>query len=225
MPGGASQPRRQLDGWQEFARAAWAARSGVRLGPVRWRARRTGCQEPLGVQRTGLAVEVGAAPGDCIFFAAGPRALAQSLLGAARLEIGRRVGLIDESAWAFCWVVDAPCSSRRVSPWPRAMSQSELAPGPPYTMPSAHRTSRPSTAIPAQHSRTPTTSSATAMRSAAAPSAHHRGTSRSGCSRSWVSKEEAQERFGFLLDAFNYGPPPHGGIAGWDRICALLSRN
>jgi aspartyl-tRNA synthetase len=39
-----------------------------------------------------------------------------------------------------------------------------------------------------------------------------------------VSEQEAQEKFGFLLDAFQYGPPPHGGVAfGWDRICMLLA--
>src|SRR6185436_13148597 len=59
-------------------------------------------------EREGLAKAAGAEPGDCIFFAAGKAAEARSLLGAARLEIGRRCGLIDESAWAFVWVVDAP---------------------------------------------------------------------------------------------------------------------
>ena len=39
-----------------------------------------------------------------------------------------------------------------------------------------------------------------------------------------LAEDEAQEKFGFLLDAFKYGAPPHGGIAlGWDRVCALLS--
>ncbi len=58
---------------------------------------------------SGLADAVGAKPGDAIFFAAATeRREAQELLGAARIEIAKRSGLIDESPWAFCWVVDAP---------------------------------------------------------------------------------------------------------------------
>src|SRR5262249_37327319 len=57
----------------------------------------------------GLGDAVGAKPGDAVFFAAAQeRREAQELLGAARIEIAKRSGLTDESAWAFCWVVDAP---------------------------------------------------------------------------------------------------------------------
>ena len=108
MAGGASQPRRQLDAWQEWAKQRGArglayvlvGADGELSGPV--------AKNLSESERAGLAEFVGAQPGDCVFFAAGTRKSTQSLLGAARLEIGRRPGLIDESAWSFLWVVDAP---------------------------------------------------------------------------------------------------------------------
>ncbi|HET8929025.1 MAG TPA: aspartate--tRNA ligase, partial [Acidimicrobiales bacterium] len=108
MPGGASQTRKVLDGWQDWAKARGAkglayvlvGEDGELAGPVA-----KNLSDP---ERAGLAAHVGASPGDCIFFGAGPVRSTHALLGAARLEIGRRAGLIDESAWAFVWVVDAP---------------------------------------------------------------------------------------------------------------------
>ncbi|MBX6770074.1 MAG: aspartate--tRNA ligase, partial [Actinomadura rubrobrunea] len=108
MPGGASQTRKELDAWQDWARARGARGlayvlvqpDGTLTGPV--------AKNLSDAEREGLAAKVGAAPGDAIFFAAGRPQESRELLGAARLEIGRRCGLIDESAWAFAWVVDAP---------------------------------------------------------------------------------------------------------------------
>ena len=108
MPGGAAQSRRELDGWQEWARSRGArglayaliGADGEITGPV--------AKNLSEAERSGLAAATGAAPGDCVFFAAGPASAARELLGAARLEIGQRCGLIDESAWSFLWVVDAP---------------------------------------------------------------------------------------------------------------------
>ncbi|HZA03036.1 MAG TPA: aspartate--tRNA ligase, partial [Propionibacteriaceae bacterium] len=108
MPGGAGQPRKQLDAWQEFARQrghrglayVLVGSDGELGGPV--------AKNLSEAERAGVAEAVGASPGDCIFFAAGLRSQAQSLLGATRLEIGRRLGLFDPADWAFCWVVDAP---------------------------------------------------------------------------------------------------------------------
>ncbi|MCW2773234.1 MAG: aspartyl-tRNA synthetase, partial [Nocardioides sp.] len=108
MPGGASQPRKQLDAWQDWAKQRGAKglayvlvqEDGELGGPV--------AKNITDEEKAGLAAHVGAQPGDCIFFAAGAAKPSRALLGAARLEIGRRGELIDESAFAFTWVVDAP---------------------------------------------------------------------------------------------------------------------
>ncbi|MEP7333386.1 MAG: aspartate--tRNA ligase, partial [Terracoccus sp.] len=96
MPGGAAQPRKQLDAWQEWAKQRGARGLAYVLvqpdgelgGPV--------AKNLSDAERSGLAAHVGAQPGDCIFFAAGAAKAARALLGAARLEIGHRCGLIDE---------------------------------------------------------------------------------------------------------------------------------
>ncbi|MEO9139856.1 MAG: aspartate--tRNA ligase, partial [Jatrophihabitans sp.] len=108
MAGGASQPRRTLDGWQEFAKQRGhrglayilVGEDGELAGPV--------AKNLSDAERAGIAAHVGAKPGDCVFFAAGAASSARGLLGATRLEIGKRLGLIDENAWSFLWIVDAP---------------------------------------------------------------------------------------------------------------------
>jgi aspartyl-tRNA synthetase len=108
MPGGASQPRKTLDAWQDWAKQRGArglayvlvGEDGELGGPV--------AKNLSDAERDGLVAAVGAQPGDCVFFGAGKATEARALLGAARLEIGRRAGLIDEAAWSFLWVVDAP---------------------------------------------------------------------------------------------------------------------
>jgi aspartyl-tRNA synthetase len=226
MPGGASQPRRQLDGWQEFARQrghrglayVLVGDDGELGGPV--------AKNLSESERTGLADAVGAGSGDCIFFAAGPRALAQSLLGATRLEIGRRVGLIDENAWAFCWVVDAPL----FEPASVAMAAGDVTVGAGAWTAVHHAFTAPQD--PENFDTKPGAALAWAYDiicngneiGGGSIRIHRRDIQERVFAVMGLPKEEAQERFGFLLEAFDYGPPPHGGIAfGWDRICALLS--
>ena len=108
MPGGASQPRRTLDGWQDFAKQrghrglayVLVGEDGTLGGPV--------AKNLSDAERDGLAAHVGASPGDCIFFSAGPAKTSRALLGAVRIEIAKRLDLIDPDAWAFTWIVDPP---------------------------------------------------------------------------------------------------------------------
>jgi len=224
MPGGASQARRQLDAWQEWAKQRGARGLAYVLinengevderGPV--------VKNLSEAERDGLAKAVGAGPGDAIFFAAGHPADARALLGAARGEIARRCGLVDENAWSFVWVVDAPMFERI-----RDDKGNELgwtAVHHPFTSPNADWLDRFEEA-PDQ---------ALAYAYDIVCNGNEIGGGSIRIHRSDVQKRvfallgmdeaEQREKFGFLLDAFNYGPPPHGGIAiGWDRTCMLLS--
>ncbi|MCK2216701.1 aspartate--tRNA ligase [Actinomadura sp. ATCC 31491] len=222
MPGGASQTRKELDGWQEWARSRGAKglayvlvqEDGTLGGPV---AKNLSEQE-----LSGLAAEVGAAPGDAIFFAAGARNASRDLLGAARLEIGRRCGLIDESQWSFLWVVDAPMfepvsdESGGEGGW-TAVHHPFTGPKPEWA---DNFQDHPGEALAYAYDMV-----CNGMEIGGGSIRIHRAEMQQRVfDVLGISKEEAESKFGFLLEAFKYGPPPHGGIAyGWDRICMLLS--
>ena len=228
MAGGASQPRRTLDGWQEFAKQrghrglayVLVGEDGELAGPV--------AKNLSDAERAGLAAHVGAQPGDCVFFAAGPAASARSLLGAARLEIGRRLELIDESAWKFVWVVDAPL----FEPASTAVADGDVAVGAGEWTAVHHAFTSPKPESMDTFDTDPGPALAYAYDivcngneiGGGSIRIHQRSVQERVFAVMGLSEDEAREKFGFLLDAFSYGAPPHGGIAfGWDRICALLS--
>jgi len=221
MPGGASQPRRQFDAWQEWAKQRGARglayvsfdESGELTGPV--------AKNLTDQEREGLMAAVGAKPGDCAFFAAGKRSEALGLLGAARLEIGNRCALIDHSQWSFVWVVDAPMFE--------AITDDDGNDGwtavhHPFTAPNADWadtfTQQPGEALAWAYDIV-----CNGNEIGGGSIRIHQGKMQADVFNVLgITSEEAESKFGFLLEAFKYGPPPHGGIAlGWDRICMLLA--
>ena len=217
MPGGAESPRRELDAWQDWAKARGAKgiayilvnADGTLGGPV--------SKNISEEEQAGIAALVGAKPGDAIFFAAGERASSQQLLGAARLEIGRRCNLINEGAWEFVWVVDAPMFEPTENGGWTAVHHPFTGPKPEFAQ---TFTSDPATALAYAYDivLNGTELGGGSIR------IHDRLMQKDVFTVIGLSDEEAQSKFGFLLEAFNYGPPPHGGIAlGLDRVCALLT--
>jgi aspartyl-tRNA synthetase len=228
MPGGASQPRRTLDGWQEFAKQrghkglayVLVGDDGELGGPV--------AKNLTDAERDGLAAHVGAAPGDCIFFAAGTAKSARALLGAARIEIAKRLDLIDPDAWAFTWVVDFPM----FEPAEDATASGDVAVGSGAWTAVHHAFTAPKPEYLDRLATDPGAVLADAYDivcngneiGGGSIRIHRRDVQEQAFAVMGIGHDEAQEKFGFLLDAFSFGAPPHGGIAfGWDRITALLA--
>ena len=179
-------------------------------------------------EAAGLAAHVGAAPGDCIFFGAGAVKASRALLGAARLEIGHRCGLVEPGSWGFLWVHDAPL----FEPASEAVAAGDVAVGSGAWTAVHHAFTSPKKEFLDTFDTEPGTALAYAYDmvcngneiGGGSIRIHRRDVQERVFAVMGLSEADAQEKFGFLLDAFQYGAPPHGGIAfGWDRICALLS--
>ncbi len=228
MKGGADQPRRTLDAWQEFAKQRGAkglayvlvGADGELGGPV--------AKNLSESERDGLAKATGAEPGDCVFFAAGSRTSSQALLGAVRLEIGKRIGAIDESAWSFVWIVDAPL----FEPAGDAVAAGDVAVGSGAWTAVHHAFTSPKPESLETFDTDPGSALAYAYDivcngneiGGGSIRIHRRDIQERVFQVMGIEPAEAQQKFGFLLDAFAFGAPPHGGIAfGWDRIVALLA--
>nr|WP_237686427.1 aspartate--tRNA ligase [Arthrobacter jiangjiafuii] len=228
MPGGASQPRRTLDAWQEWAKQRGAKglayvlvqEDGTLTGPV--------AKNLTDFERENLAETVGAKPGDCVFFAAGDKSTSRALLGAARVEIGHRTGLIDPNAWAFVWVVDAPM----FEPASAAVAAGDVAVGGGAWTAVHHAFTSPKPEFMDTFDTDPESAVAYAYDivcngneiGGGSIRIHQRDVQERVFKVMGLSQEDAQEKFGFLLEGFKYGAPPHGGIAfGWDRVVALLA--
>lgn len=217
MPGGAAQSRRQFDAWQDWAKQrgakglAWISVSDDAeiTGPV--------AKNISDAERAGLLTATGAEPGDAIFFAAGEASEARGLLAAARTEIANQLGLAKPGEWSFVWIIDAPMFEQTEDGGWTSVHH-------PFTA--------PSTEFISNFDKNPSDALAWAYDIVCNgyeigggsirihdPSVQQRVFKLLG-----ISDEQAKDKFGFLLEAFSYGPPPHGGIAfGWDRICMLLS--
>jgi aspartyl-tRNA synthetase len=228
MPGGASQPRRTLDAWQDFAKQrghrglayVLVGDDGTLSGPV--------AKNLSDAERDGLATHVGASPGDCIFFSAGPAKSSRALLGAVRIEIAKRLDLIDPNAWAFTWVVDPPL----FEPADEATAHGDVAVGSGAWTAVHHAFTAPKPEFEDSIDTDPGIVLADAYDvvcngneiGGGSIRIHRRDVQERVFAVMGLDKAEAEEKFGFLLEAFMFGAPPHGGIAfGWDRINALLS--
>jgi len=228
MPGGASQPRRTLDAWQEFAKQrghrglayVLVGEDGTLSGPV--------AKNLSDAERDGVAGHVDASPGDCIFFSAGPAKTSRALLGAVRIEIARRQDLIDPNAWAFTWVVDPPL----FEPADEATAHGDVAVGSGAWTAVHHAFTAPKPEYAGGIDTDPGGVMADAYDivcngneiGGGSIRIHRRDVQERVFKVMGIDQDEANEKFGFLLDAFTFGAPPHGGIAfGWDRINALLS--
>ena len=211
--------RRELDGLVEFVSIygakglAWVMvnEDGSIKSPI---AKFFSDEQMKAILSTGAAV-----PGDLLLFVADKKAVVAQALGALRLEMAKRLGLIDEDKLAFAWVVDFPMfeyddEEKRfvamhhpfTSPRDEDLQYLESDPGRVYAK--AYDMVLNGTEIGGGSIRI-----------------HRREVQKEVFAAIGLTDEQAREKFGFLMDAFEFGAPPHGGLAfGLDRLIMIMAK-
>jgi aspartyl-tRNA synthetase len=215
VPGGASYSRRELDDWQDWAKSRGGKGIAWLLIPDDGEPR--GSITKLEPERLeAIPAAAGAQAGDAILFAAGPRRTTLELLGALRLTVGKQQGLLREDEWRFLWIIDAPMFEPTDGGGWTAVHH-------PFTAPTAEFADTfhkdPEQALARAYDVV-----GNGVELGGGSIRIHRGEMQQRVFDTiGLTRDEAQSKFGFLLEAFKYGPPPHGGIAfGVDRLAAEL---
>jgi aspartyl-tRNA synthetase len=218
VPGGAAGSRAQFEAWNTWAQGRGA--KGIVYVAVDG-AGADGLRSPLAgalsePERAGFAQAAGAAPGDLVLLAAGPRQPTLELLGALRLAVAREHRLSREGEWRFLWVVDYPMfEPTDVGGWTAVHH--------PFTAPAPEWADRFAAEPGAALARAYDVVGNGVELGGGSIRIHQVEMQQRVFDVIGLSREEAAAKFGFLLEAFRFGPPPHGGIAfGLDRLVAVL---
>ncbi|WP_348657987.1 aspartate--tRNA ligase [Heyndrickxia faecalis] len=209
--------RKDIDALGEFA-----ARYGAK-GLAWLKAENEGLKGPIAkffteAEQSQLAAATNAETGDLLLFVADKKSVVADALGALRNKLGKELGLIDESKFNFLWVTD----------WPLLEYDEEAgrytAAHHPFTMPFEEDIEKLETDPASVKAQAYDIVLNGYELGGGSLRIYKRDVQEKMFKALGFSKEQAQSQFGFLLDAFDYGTPPHGGIAlGLDRIVMLLA--